>query len=320
MADEPTPSADAHELWRTSNEIALALVDTHLGVPTAWSASAMLEYRLAADFQADWKAEVGHWLHAAKQFGFLEPMLRPLLGERDRRSRSENRDIDDPRHLKLHQHLASALLCHYFTGIGWSFKGWDTETGGTIDIDLALNTPEGTLVELQVKSPGSSQDADSRLIQALENAVQQLPREARSVAMVAIFAQRPPFSSLTGKPATLIHHLFGSTLQRGTEVFLPREAFGQFMLGNWNEIAGVVVIDLLRGADTVRYPCTVLLNPNATRLASPDWFPRSRVLTLEGRKFRWVRGEPWDEHDLPKGTTIEGEVVPRGPTEESKAT
>jgi hypothetical protein len=80
------------------------LGDTHLGVPTEWSASAMLEYRLAADFQADWKAEVGHWLHAAKQFGFLEPMLRPLLGERDRRSRSENRDIDDPRHLKLHQH------------------------------------------------------------------------------------------------------------------------------------------------------------------------------------------------------------------------
>jgi len=76
------------------------------------------------------------------------------------------------------------------------------------------------------------------------------------------------------------------------------------MLGNWNQIAGVAVLDLLRGTDIVRYPCTVLLNPNADRKAEPDWFPRSRVLTLAGDTFQWIRGEPWDQCTIPTGTKV----------------
>src|SRR6188768_960768 len=113
MADESTPSAEGHELRRTSNEEALALVDTHLGVSGNWARSAILEYRLAADFQADWKTEIGHWLFAAKRHGFLDKLLKPLFGEREKTSTTVERDANDPRHLKLHQQLAVPMMCHY---------------------------------------------------------------------------------------------------------------------------------------------------------------------------------------------------------------
>ena len=110
MADESTPSADGHELWRISNEEALALVDTELGASADWARSAILEYRLATEFQSDWKSEIGHWLHAAKRNGFLEKMLRPLLGEREKTSTNVERSLNDARHLKLHQQLAAAMM------------------------------------------------------------------------------------------------------------------------------------------------------------------------------------------------------------------
>lgn len=55
---EPSPSVEAHELWRISRSDALALVDAQLGSPADWTSSALLKYRLAADFQSNWKAEV----------------------------------------------------------------------------------------------------------------------------------------------------------------------------------------------------------------------------------------------------------------------
>jgi hypothetical protein len=115
----------------------------------------------------------------------------------------------------------------------------------------------------------------------------------------------------------------GSTAQMhgAREVFLERSRFGDFMNGHLNQVAGVILLDLLRTSDFVfgedsanvvnrlTYPCTVLLNPNADRIANPDWFPRARVLTLEGDTFHWVRGAPPDRHSLPSGTRL----VPRLP-------
>ncbi len=331
MTDAPSPSVEARELWRITNEAALALVDEHLGPPSAWDASALMAYRLEADFQADWKAEVGHWLHAAKAHGALDKFLKPLLGERERKTRNEERDGNDPRHLKLHQHLGAAMVCHYFTGLGWSCVGFDTETGGQIDIDLALNAPDGTLVEFQVKvcdQPGRLQDGqyvqgdyDDRVLQALDKAVGQLPQPARSVELIALYAQRS--FSLTQKPTCVIKRVFGRTIQTDTGVFLERAEFGRFFGDDWKHIAGIVLLDLLRGADfeqsgdevrlvdVTKYPCTVLLNPRAERPAEPDWFPRARVAMLEGHAFRWIRGQPTDRHGLPTGTRVVDELPER---------
>jgi hypothetical protein len=282
-------------------------------------------YRLSADFQTDWKTEIGHWLHAAKQNGFLERMLAPVLGERDRRSVNRERTSGDRRHLKLHQGLVAALFCHYFTGLGWQFAGWETETGGAIDIDLALRSPSDELTELQLKvpdQPGDLEDGqyrggnlDQRVVAAFGGAVEQLPKPSRSIAMVGVFAQRN--FSLAGNPRCLVRHLFGQCRPQDGESVLTQEAFGAFMSGSLNHIAGVIILDMLRGAnlvqdgdqvdlvDRVTYPCTVLLNPNAERAAQVEWFPKARVLTLQGDRFEWVRGEPWEPiHGLPSGTRV----------------
>ena len=321
---EDSPSVHGHELWRVTTAEALALVDEKLGPPESWAASALLHYRLSADFQGDWKAEVGHWLHAAKTFGFLDALLPPIFGERRRHRVNPDRTAGDRRHLKLHQHLSEALFAHYFTGLGWSFQGWNTTPGESIDIDLAMETPDGALVELQVKTPDEPGDlvngqyqggnSDQRVLESLDHAFEQLPKPARSVAMVGVFAQRDFHLSL--KPVCVVRKLLGSTAQMhgDRDVFLERSRFGDFMKGRLNHVAGVVLVDLLRTAEFVfgedtadvvnrlTYPCTVLLNPNADHPANADWFPRARVLTLEGHTFHWVRGEPPDRHGLPSGT------------------
>lgn len=335
MAEVASPSVHAHELWQIPNPEALALVDSLLGPPEDWSASALLAYRLSAGFQADWKAEVGHWLHAAVSHAFAGKLLRPVFGERDRKRRNEIKDLHDQRHLKLHQHLAVAMVCHYFTGIGWSFGGFDTETGGTIDIDLELRAPDDTRVEWQVKAPdlpmqlkdGRYVDGDDgdRVVEALEHAARQLPQPARSVSMLGVFAQRT--ISLTSEPSCVVSHVFGSTVQIADDpnVYLPRERFGRFMQETWNHVAGIVLLDINRDSDlrwndhgveiinNLTYPCTVLLNPHADRPANPDWFPRARVVVLEGNTFRWIRGEPSLPHGLPTGTRIVDELPRRRP-------
>lgn len=311
--DEPSPSVDVRDLHRAASEAALALVDQHLGQSGSWP-SALVNYRFKSDWQADWKEEVGHWLHAADWNGFLADMLRPIQGEKRRPGEANEIKGNDKHHLKLHQHLAPALACHYFTGTGWSFAGYETETGGKIDIDLALNAPDGTLVEFQVKAPdqpgevsgGRIHDGeyDERIIAAIDKASDQLPRPARSVAMIFLHVQRGML--MVGDCGCLVHHLIGSTSSTcGVDgVFLQRADHGKFFSADWNHVAGVVAIDLVRGLDRAQYACTVLLNPNATLSAKPDWFPRGRVAVLDGEAFQWIRGEPGDLHTLPSGTKL----------------
>lgn len=273
-----------------------------------------MAYRLGADFQADWKEELGQWLKTAETFGFLGELVRVLSDEKRRPSRSIEVDPNDKHHLKLHQHAAAAMFCHYFTRTGWGFGAWEPEHGGDVDIDLALTAPDGTAVDLQVKAPdqpgqlvnGRLRDGnfDERVVTALDNASAQLPQPARSPALIAVFVQRT--IPMVTNPACLVRHVFGSTLSvhGDTSVYLPKDRFGRFMSGDWNHVAGLVAIDLIRGVDEVRYACTVLLNPKAVYQASPEWFPRSRVAMLEGDSFRWVRGEAGQRSMLPPGTRV----------------
>jgi hypothetical protein len=153
------------------------------------------------------------------------------------------------------------------------------------------------------------------VLQALDTAVGQLPKPARSVAMVALFAQRS--FSLAGDPSCVVRRVFGATSAvADVGVFMDHADLGRFLTGDWNHIAGVVILDLSRTSDfdlsgdevqainMTMYSCTVLLNPKAEHPADPDWFPRARVAILEGDSFRWIRGEPWIRNGLPTGTRI----------------
>jgi hypothetical protein len=312
----PSPNVRAGTLWKIPAEMALELVENHLGSPEAWAASALVQYRLQDDFQADWKLEVGHWLHAAKQHEALERVVAPILGERDRRNRKypATRHLQDPRHLKLHQHLAAAMTCHYLTGTGWSCRGFDTEIGGSVDIDLEMSAGDGTLVKFQVKAPDQpgkldqgcykNGDKDHRVIESLGHAVGQLHRPSHAVQMVALFAQRA--TSLALHPSCLIKQVYGRTVAHVGEVVLQERDFGVFLKGDWDHVAGLVVLDLLRTYKATTYTCTVMLNPRAAHPANPDWFPEGHVAILEGDSFRWLRGAPSLCFELPTGTRLVG--------------
>lgn len=311
MTDE-SPSVDVRELHAITPAEALALVDEHLGDPASWP-SALMEYRLTAEFQSDWKEEVGHWLHCAKTHGFLDRLLAPINGEKRRGMNTGEISANDKRHLKLHQYLAPAFACHYLTGTGWTFDGYDTDVGGGVDVDVAMVSPDGGLTELQVKAPdqpgevvaGRIHDGefDGRIVKQLDHAVKQLPSPARSVGLVFLHAQRR--RPIVSDCAFIVHHLVGSTLQHSSlqRVVLPRENAGKFFTQGWGHIAAVVAVDFLRGELEAKYASTVFLNPNATRPADPDWFLRASVLALRGDRFEWVRGEP-GHHDLPSGTQL----------------
>lgn len=307
-----SPSVTVGDLHTITRSEALALVDQHLGRSGSWQ-SALMNYRLKSTWQEDWKEEVGHWLHAADSNGFLENLLTQINGEKKRGTEPIDIKANDKPHLKLHQYLAPALACHYLTRTGWSFVAFDSDVGGNVDVDLALNAPDGTRVELQVKAPdqpgevvaGKIEDGeyDDRIIRALDKAAKQLPQPARSVAMIFLHAQRGML--IVGDCGCLVHHLVGSTSGRSDieGVFLQKADVGMYFSKDWEHIAGVIAVDLVRGADTT-YACTVLLNPNATHPASPDWFPRGRVAVLDGDAFQWIRGEPGDLHTLPSGTKL----------------
>lgn len=305
----PSPSALVHELHRIPEEDALALVDRLLGPPEEWP-SPLIAYRLASDLQADWKGELGQWLKAAKDHGFLDRVLHDVKHQAKKPTKAQGIDRNDPRHLKLHQHLAVARFVHYFTAQvnGWGFKGIETETGKDVDIDLALTSPGGLLVEFQVKAPDQPKQDDSQVIKAAEKAKGQLRRPPTGVALVAICANRE--QSLAWEPECLIHHLIGVPTWGGKTMKLEKAKVGEFFRSAWGHVSGVVLLDLLRGADEAMHTCTVLANPHAAFPLDPEWFPRARVCLLEGDTFRWVRGVPGHArggvHGLMEGTRLEG--------------
>jgi hypothetical protein len=311
----PSPALDVESLSRLSTVEAIQLVDDVLGPPESWP-SALIFYRLSSEFQAGWKAELGQWLRAAAELGFLDQVLHQLRTQAKRPSKSDGIDPNDLRHLKLHQHLAAARNAHYFTRTGWSFGAFEPETGGAVDIDLSLVSPTGELVEFQVKAPDQpgrvlgghivEGEFDDRVVQAVNKACRQLRRPAKGPAVISICANRSwPLSWDVG---CLVKPLIGSTLQVGSRVFLERARAGAFFREEWSHVSAVVVLDVVWGVEEGKYLCVVLLNPKADFPVGEDWFPGARVAVLEGNVFRWARGEPGVAHTLPDGTALVEEV------------
>ena len=111
----------ADEIHEILDEEALALVNEHFGDPETWD-STLMEYRMSAAFQEDWKAEVGHWLHTAKKHGFLEEFLSRSLPtvKQNGMANQKERDPNDPLHTLLHREISPVMVVHYLVGTGWS--------------------------------------------------------------------------------------------------------------------------------------------------------------------------------------------------------
>jgi hypothetical protein len=294
-----------------SNDYARALVDQLLGPPDDWI-SELMRYRLSAEFQADFKAEWGHWLHTAGHHGFQEEVVKKVL-DRAKPLGSEIRDPNDKASLVLAQEMAPAMFAHYLCGTGWTFGGWEWEhNGGSVgDVDLRLGAPDGTTTWFQVKSsdqPGyvvnhriAEGEYDDRIDAALDKAAKQLPKTETEAKFIALSANRSWPLSLT--PQRLVADLIGSTatLDFGPTI-LPTARVGKFAAPEWRHVSGVIILDYVRGPSPT-YGCVVLLNPWATVLGSAAWFPHGQVAVLEDERFRWVGGAPEDS-TLPNGTRL----------------
>jgi hypothetical protein len=311
MDDEAVVSVLASALHRAPREEALATVETHFGPASEW-ASALTKYRLASDFQADWKEEVGHWLTTAARHGYLEALLRRVL-RMAKANAQVQRDGNDKGHAVLHAELAAALAAHYLLGTGWSYVAWEAVVGGAVDVDIRLGTPgDGTEADFQVKGsdvPGRIEDGrvvdgeyDERVLAAIDHAASQLPRDGSRPTFVVMNAFRN--WPLSATMSTVTRHLVGATTQEGDILYIRREARGRFFEDSWSHVTGVMVLDLLRGAVETRYACCVVLNPRTRSAGRESWFPHARVCTWDGRAFRWSRGEPPD-CTLRDGTIVE---------------
>lgn len=319
MNEQPSPSMHAHELHVIGDDEARGFVDRLFGPAGEWK-SPLIRYRLDSDFQADWKAEVGHWLKTAERLGFLDKVLHRVLTRAKNpppQVVSPSKASNDPHHLVLGQDLAPAMAAHYLVGTGWSFEKWEPITGGAIDVDLSLHAPGGTRCQLQVKAPDQpgefnghrreNGEYDERVVGAIAKAAGQLLSDTTDVNLIVVSANR--IWPLSGNPDCVVTDLFGTSVSHGsgTPIVLPRDQLGRFWSPGWRHIAGVVLLDYIRGSDAFMYGCTVLLNPVANHGASADWFPRARVCLLGGDKFHWERGEPGFAHGLPTGTILETE-------------
>lgn len=307
-------SVHAAELHEDHDDDARAFVDAVLGGSDEWR-SPLLRYRLSSGFQADWKAEVGHWLKRAQRLQFLDLLLLRLL-KRAKDDVAGNfalaREANDVHHRRFASEIAPAMAVHYFVGTGWTFKAWEPETGGKVDVDVGLLSPDGGTASLQIKAPDVLGEVvrhrivdgehDERVVAAVQKAARQLPAGRGSVNLIVVTANRR--LPLSQHLDFLLVDLVGSTVGAGGGVSLPCSSRGRFWDEDWRHISAVVLLDYVRGVDTFKYACTVLTNPAATVLASPTWFPRARVCVLEGSAFRWVRGQPDNVYSVPDGTVL----------------
>jgi hypothetical protein len=291
----PIPATDLHT---STEDEALAAVDEFIGTAADWK-SALIRYRMASEWQRDWLVEVGHWLLDANRHGFADAIPERLKGVRDQDL--PDKDANDNAHKKLNTELAEAMTLYYFKGVGWSFHAHDVTAPGE-DIDLELAVPSGQLVALQVKAPDTSGyndirssigGSDEHIRLALAKAAGQLPRPARQPSIVVLCAQSSiPLCAATYVVERLLH---GPTSSGDgiPAVILRRSALGKFA-SEWTHVGAVVALNYLR-SEVPSYSSTVLLNPWAEPAARCDrgWFPRSRILWLDGSTFRWVGTPPF---------------------------
>jgi hypothetical protein len=295
---------------RLDDAAAKAIVDARLGPAGDWS-SPLLQYRLSAEFQSDWKVEVGHWLHAADQHGFTGELVHRVVSRANNgriTSLGPLRDANDPHHRMFIQEFAPAILAYYLLASGWAFEAWEPNVGEKVDVDLSLRSPSGARVHFQVKAsdrPGyvvnhRLYDGEDRasVLSGLRKGASQLPSPASHAGFVVL----SPIRDFPLDPFDIIPEAIGTTLcDSSKQVWLSRTRLGRFWT-EWTHVAGVILLDVVR-ADPIRYRCIVLTNPAASVRAEPEWFPRAASCILEGDRFRWHGGEP-SSCGLPTGTLL----------------
>jgi hypothetical protein len=302
----------AKELHKITDNQALDLVNKYLGLPESWSSS-LIRYRLTADGQEDWKAEVGHWINTAKKFGYLEK-LRNRINRAKQNGIPEEMECDpnDQLHTILHQELAQAMAVHYFVGTGWRFESWEPSRKTGEDIDFEMRSPSGDLVSVQAKGPDLpgrranhqvvEGESDEVVLKALRKAKNQLPRPGKNPSMIILCPNRA--WAMTTRP--LESELYGNTHDRNGLVFLPRyeTETGAFFSSEWEHVSAVAHLQLSRSGEAF-YVCHVFINPNATEQVklSPVDFACGRVLYLDGDTFHWKGGKP-EFSTIPEGTKI----------------
>ena len=241
----------------------------------------------------------------ARRCGYLEPLARLLLKQANKPgfASDQPRSMKDRGHLKFRRELAPAMIACFLEGTGWIFEEWEPRTSQG-DVDFLMRTPSGERVAIQAKGSGRHEGSDDEIAIALANAKEQL-RHTGSRTLIAICAQTAQELSLHPEPVTT--SLVGRTVQYGNVVMLPSENRGSFFAQDWRPIGAVMLLDFMRAAsrERQRYASTVILNPQPSPTLSMkrSYFPRSRVLELEGDRFVWHGGEP-TFHGLPTGTLV----------------
>ena len=293
------PSVETKELHRVDEAEAIRLVETHIGQAASW-VDEMIGYRLSAEFQRDWKIEVGQWLATAAHFGYLEKLLdRSVRVAKPLDALQGRVDPDSPAFKKLFENLAPALIAHYFLGTGWSFIDFE-RSEPPVDVDVELRAPSGSPVLLQVKAPDEYEEERDDWVQvSLRKAGKQLPIPARQPAIVALIAKRQ--ISLASDTYVAESVVLGSSVGPGP--VLTRDRAGLFAT-DWRHVGAVALFGHVRGLDRFTYPCSLLLNPWCEPVAQvdPAWFPRARVLSLQGSTFRWSPEPPTALTYFPDGT------------------
>ena len=306
---ESKVSIDARAFRRYRNEDALAFASHVLGDPEVWSPS-LVEYRLTSDFQSYWKQEVGCWLLAAQEYGFLDQLHKRLGRARGEAAHPEVTGPNDSAHRILAQELAGAMVVYYFTSLGWKFVSWEPPTVGG-DVDVRLLSPTGVAADVQVKAPdkpghvvnGQRVDGenDTTVLRAVDKGMRQLSSAPGPIRMVVISPQRTFVINadvlavhLLGKPRSLNEFLWG----------IVRDGSGAYEGAAGALVSAVVDLSLLPGGmEETLYRCTVICNPwvPPAGLLAPEAFPHARVLSLDGGKFVWLPEEPNRCHDFPNG-------------------
>jgi hypothetical protein len=304
---ETRVSIDSQDIHRYPDTEALAFVDEILGAPEAWSPS-LIAYRLSSDFQANWKIEVGHWLLFARDAGFLERLRKRIIDRALGEAASPSvTGANDSAHRTLLSELASVMVAHYFTRLGWRFQSWEPPRPiPKGDIDLRLESPSGLVVDVQVKAPDQpgefsngrivNGEIDERVLKAMNKAVGQLKFASGPGRMVVVCPQRTwPIEA-----DVLACYLLGKPTTRSEEVWgICREGGGVFSKPPGSEIAAVVALSYDCGLDKslspkALYRCIAIRNPWAPAAAAipAACFPHARVLSLIGDRFVWEPEEP----------------------------
>jgi hypothetical protein len=291
-----TPSAERSELHAIDDAAACKLVDETLGAADEWR-SLIIRYRFSSDFQAHWKAEVGHWIHTARRHGFQDPLVQRVRARaNNEKPRTPDKvTLEDRLYTVLLQELGPAMVAHYLLSTGWSFRTWDMPDGAGGDVDLGVRAPDGVAVDIQIKVPGTENPLAS-----VEKAARQL-RSSPNRAVIVVCSRDPQFPSC--EPDEFFNLIGNTTNYDGVVCLNDR---GRFESEDFRHVGGLVLLDYIPGAIEQTYCCTVLTNPWAASRSRTEraWFPRARVLLLDGERFRWEPEPPDLGFEFPNGTFV----------------